>query len=289
MKKIILIPIFFLLIIPVLLLTGSDFAMSVSGISLVEKGARNYEVSLTVRHSGLSQTYVQDIPVLIAGEHLHVEGPIVDGRIDESDFLYAGMSYDLNNDGDITDIFQVNKIRGVMYLNDIPLKIIRSPHRFNNLTVYDFYSADNNERLTRLGPSALPMIVYAYESKRGILTLGLGTAQRPLTILKEKNPCVKVEALIPAEGGLKQQPRFRIGDGENRLTYSNEKLFEGRHDQWVASAWTIIPLPLDSREESTIVVPLQGITPPFMVRATAFFSIDHGMTLASKPSISLRP
>ncbi|HOO73491.1 MAG TPA: hypothetical protein PK926_17150 [Spirochaetota bacterium] len=282
MKKITAVPLLLLLMIPVFLLTGSEFTMTIPSVSLAKTGTGEYTASFSVEYSGITGSYTDGITVPLPREQYKISGQIEDDSISETDFLFAGINYDLNNDGDTADSFTISKIRGVHYLEESPIKIIISPYKFNNLIVYDFFTSGKQERTTLVAPSALPLLVYEYDTKNNALTAGLGSKDVPLSFSMEHNPCVKVEVIKPLKS-LNEKPAYRISGNACMLTCTNERLIEGYDDSWKSSVWAILPFALTGQNKNSFEVKIRAISPPFLVRVTAYFSIDQGITLASKP------
>lgn len=286
MKKLIVIPAILLLAVPFIILTGQNLSLSVNNLAVAKTGQSEYAASFTVRYPGLDESMVSGISVPMPLERYRVCGHIVEGTVREDDFLYAGISLDLNGDGDTADSFRLQKIRGVPYLGDAPVKTILSPYAYNGMSVYD-YSGSVEARTTQLPPSGAPFFVYSLDEKNGTICAGTGTVAEKVSISLEKNPCVRVEVLKPAQNR-NMTPGFSIEGAANRVKFSNEKLFEGYEDSWNAVVWIALPVAVSDKNESSFRIKIRSISPPFAVRATACASIDNGVALQSMPAVHIQ-
>ncbi|HSA16699.1 MAG TPA: hypothetical protein P5346_18310, partial [Spirochaetota bacterium] len=109
MKKLVVIPAILLLAVPFIILTGQDISLSVKNLAVEKTGQAEYAASFSVRYSGLDESMVGGISMPMPLEKFLICGQVVEGLVREDDFLYAGMSLDLNGDGDTADSFQIKK------------------------------------------------------------------------------------------------------------------------------------------------------------------------------------
>ncbi|HOW82630.1 MAG TPA: hypothetical protein PK573_08730 [Spirochaetota bacterium] len=286
MKKLVVIPAILLLAVPFIILTGQDISLSVKNLAVEKTGQAEYAASFSVRYSGLDESMVGGISMPMPLEKFLICGQVVEGLVREDDFLYAGMSLDLNGDGDTADSFQIKKTRGVTYLGDAPVKTILSPYEFNGMSVYD-YSGSLDARTTQIPPSGTPLFVYSLDEKNGTICAGTGAGAEKISISLEKNPCVRVEVLKPSQNR-NLAPGFSIEGAANRIRFSNEKLFEGYEDSWNAVAWIALPVAAEDKRESSFRIKIKSISPPFAVRVIACVSIENGIALHTGPAIHIQ-
>ena len=284
MKKLSLLSIALIAAVSIYALQGPKLSVSVSDLSVKQTTPKEYTVTITISQEGIFPDLFKGIRVTIPHVHYHATGYIENNCINETDFTYAGLNYDLNGDGDTADSYELSLVRGVYYLGKVPLKIITAPHQFNDMTILNYTGKDKELRTNRLSATARPFIVYWISKKDMTITTGLGTQEKPVTFIEADNPCIMVELLSPAKS-IRKDPSFSISGITQYSTFTNERVFKGYGDSWTASVWGLLPLKAVSQGQSSHRIQVRGMEKPFGVRASVFMSMDKGVVLVSRPRI----
>ena len=287
MKKLSLLSIALIAAVSIYALQGPELSVSVSDLSVKQTAPKEYTVTIAISQQGIFPDLFEGVRVTVPHVHYHATGYIENNCINETDFTYAGLNYDLNGDGDTADSYELSLVRRVYYLGKVPLKIITAPHQFNDMTVLNYTGKDREPRTNRLSETARPFIVYSVSKKDMTITTGLGTQEKPVTFIETDNPCIMVELLCPVKN-TRKDPACSIAGITQYTSFTNEKIFKGYGDSWTASVWGFIPLKAVSQGQSSHRISVRGVEKPFGVRASVLLSMEKGVVVQSRPSIVIK-
>jgi hypothetical protein len=287
LKKTLVLPILLILMVPVILLTGADFTVNITAPLINEKNKNSVNATITVTYSGITKKFISDSSLQLPMEALFITGEMPDYKINEKDFLYSGINIDLDNDRDFNDVFTLNKFRGVYYLEEQPIKEVISRYRFNKLAIYSYYNKIIPAGEGGTGSTYIPFIVYKIDYNGKKLTMGLGTAEHPLSFINAQNPCVIVAAIKPVDD-ISKKPAFSFEGEKNFLTYSNEKIFDEYPDSWLAVVWTTLPLDINKSGKTDLSCTIKNIAKPYALRTWVCLSLDPGTVLRTDAAVTVK-
>ncbi len=262
------------------------FKIKVTQIEINKISKNRYSINCTVDQSGLSKELFQDTSVILTDEKLRISGEIIDSVIRETDFLYAQINYDLNNDKDYNDIYKLVIKQGKYYYMGIPLQLIKSSRKFNGMDVLHFLEK-GKLRTNLFDKQGFPFIVDNIDNNSKILTAALPGEKNPIRIIEFPNPIVKVMVIKNVDSIKKKAAHSFPGDN-SYITYSNEKFFNEKDNLWTSILWTAKPLNLKG-SNSIYNFSLNDISPPFAVKVLVLLSFERGICLRSEPSVKFIP
>ncbi len=262
------------------------FKIKVTQIEINKISKNRYSINCTVNHTGLSKVLFEDTNVILTDEKLRISGEIIDSVIRETDFLYAQMNYDLNNDKDYDDIYKLGAKRGKYYYMGIPLQLIKSSRKFNGMDVLHFLEK-GKLRTNLFDKHGFPFIVDNIDYNSKILTTALPGEKNPIDIIEFPNPIVKI-MVIKNVGNINKKAGHSFSGDKSYITYSNEKFFDEKDNLWTSILWTAKPLILKG-SSSIYNFSLNNISPPFAVKVLVLLSFERGICLRSEPSIKFIP
>ncbi len=283
MKKILI------LIILIAITTSSysqtKFLIKFSSIEINKINGNKYSVKFSIKHSGLIKQFFEDINVILTTEGLIIKGDIADNSLRENDFLYSQMNYDLNNDNDFNDIFQLTKRGRKYYYNGKPLRVIKSRSKFNNLYILNFLENDNL-RINRFSKNGIPFIIYDIDYDSKIITTGLYTKKQPIKIDEFPNPNVQIMVIKPVEK-INSDIKFAIAGLKNYKIFSNEKIFKDQDDSWLGISWAAKSINIEKKNITEFKFTVNNISPPFAIKIYANLSMEKGICLRSRPALKI--
>jgi len=272
-----------LLLLSIHLNTQPKFSFKISPLEVKKISGSRYSLNFSVRYSGITKELFEDAKVSIPIEKFIVTGIAPENKIVEKDFLYANFSYDLNNDNDLNDTYQVKIIGNKYYINTTEIKSVLSPVKYSNFSVFHYYNEDGSLRTNKIGKNGLEFILYSISKKNKMVYLGLGTKEKPVKIEEFPNPNIQI-LLIKESDSFKSGIKYSVGKEKNFYAYSNEQIIKDQEGDWYGIAYTLNPLVINSSNITSFNLSLNNISPPFAVIVYVNMALEKGLRLRTVPS-----
>jgi hypothetical protein len=281
MKKTLILIILIFLIQP--LFSYDTIHMKVSSLYVKKTGTGTYRVETSIEQRGLIKELFEDTGVIIPVEDKVISGNFAD-KLNERNFLFAGIDLDLNNDGDSDDTFTIYKKSGRLFIEKQEIQQLILPKLYKRLQGISYYDRRKQPRLTKIGENGNTFIVYNANLKKRKITIGIGTKKKPVEFQEFPNPCLQI-VVFKTIDNLSQKPSYRITGLKNHILFTNEKIFENQADEWISAVWGVKRIEIKNPLKKKYIFTLTGITPPFAVMMLGNLSLEKGFRIRTLPVI----
>jgi hypothetical protein len=257
--------------------------MKVSSLYVEKTGTGTYRIETSIEQRGLIKELFEDTGVIIPVEEMVISGNFTD-RINEKNFLFAGIDLDLNNDGDSDDTFSIYKKSGKVFIEKQEIQQLILPKLYKRLQGISYFDSRKQPKLNKIGKKGKTFIVYSVDLKNRKITAGIGSKTNPVAFREFPNPCIQI-ILFKSIDNLSSKPSYRITGSKNHFLFTNEKIFENQADEWVSAVWSVREIDIKKPLKKKYIFTLTGITPPFAVMVIGNLSLEKGLRIRTLPVV----
>jgi hypothetical protein len=264
-------------------LSGYNIKFSISDFKTKQTGS-DYIIIFNVNYSGVTKEYFDDSRVALSTEKYRISGIVENETINEKDFLYSRISFNISGKTNSDNKISINSSEGNLSINGKKIKQLISKKNYDEFEITDFMENDKiNSHI--FNESAVSWILFDYDTKTNFIKFGIGDSINPVSLEYFQNPCVEI-IIAQETDSLLKIPSCTISGNSVRQRFSNDMVFTGQ--EWIISeSWTALPLKISKSGKESMQVSISNIKKPFAVIASVKFSLKEGTTLSTRKVIHI--
>ncbi len=263
-------------------LVGQDYTFDfrVNSPSITESGNK-YAVKFTGTYRGMDLSLFSDEKVHLPVHRYRIQGPLPERKLKESNLLFAGIRFDLNNDGDYNDAFTLKPEGNTVKIGgrDFPLV---DTGRSQGLMEFRAFPGRDELQWMKLAENGPVLLVESYDIYREQAILLLSKRNLSMPVIESTNPSLMISCITETDS-YGEEPPVRFEGHETRYTFTNISHLEGQADSWAVRSWCLVPLSIESGGSFSVNVTLTGVKPPFIMKGSSIISIQQSVALVSRP------
>jgi hypothetical protein len=256
--------------------------MKVSSLYVEKTGPRTYRIETSIQQRGLTRELFEDTRIIIPVEDKIITGNFSDNRINERNFLYAGINLDMNNDGDIDDSFSIYEKSGRLYIDKQEREQLLLPKLYRGLQGVSYYDRRKQPKVYKIGENGNTFTIYKVNIKDKSIITGIGSKTRPVKFLEFPNPCIQI-FVFKTVNNLSVKPSYSIAGLKNHISYTNESIFNDQGGEWLSAVWAVKEFDIEKAPPKKQIFTITGINPPFAVVINGNLSLEKGLRIRTQP------
>jgi hypothetical protein len=246
--------------------------IEISKCSISETSSMEFLLNYDIKNSFDTELYSLN-KITIPLEKYIIQGNIVDGLIQEKDFLFSHKNLDFNKNGTLNDSYHIRTIKKNLYINNLLINpIIKKTAKYNVLLPFDNSGKFN---INRIDPKGMPFTLRDSSSLPEEITIGLNENDN-LEFRTYDNNLLLIEIITPEKTDDKT---LFAGEVSTHTGFTNEKsVTTGENFYRYTATKKILIVKNASKGELKI----GKIQKPFSVRVTYYFSISENLIIMNQ-------
>ena len=212
-----------------------------------------------------------------------ISGTVKKNVITETNIIYSERNIDLNGDGDFNDSYKFLQKGKKLYINNRQFVPVQSQNSYKNYIIRRYIDEKGSQTINSVDEKGLPIFVDSISASPLKITFMIGRNTQKPPVIKIDNPSLILIALKPVMNTT-AKPSFSFRGMKNRSYLTNDYNIPGSMDMYAKAVWINIPLKVSNAPIITEHF-LEGIKPPFQIKAFIDFSFQTGITLRSPEKV----
>lgn len=203
-----------------------NISVNLSSMSYKMISPGRYTINFSIHYENLNREILSGLKVPISIEKFLIYGHFPDFKLRENNFLFSEMNFDLNGNGNYSDIYSIKVISKNLSLDNTQIKYFSSSKKFNQFTVFNYYDDKDKLNINKISENGPEFFIHTISYSARSLTAGFGTADEPVKIEEFPNPNVQVLVLSPVKST--SSKIVHSIDGEPIIIHFQMKKYSGR-------------------------------------------------------------
>ncbi|PKL17641.1 MAG: hypothetical protein CVV49_10100 [Spirochaetae bacterium HGW-Spirochaetae-5] len=246
--------------------------IGISKCSVSETSTKEFLLSYDIKNSFDTESYSLN-KITIPLEKYIIQGNIVNGLIQEKDFLFSHKNLDLNNNGNLNDSYKIKTVKKNLYIDNLFINpIIKTTASYNVLLPFDNSGKFN---INKFDPNGIPFTLRDTSSLPEEITIGLNETDN-IEFRTYDNNLLLIEIITPEK--IDDKTLFP-GDVATHTGFTNEKSITTGENFY---RYTAAKKVLIDKNASKGELKIGRIQKPFSVRVTYYFSISENLIIMNQ-------
>ena len=246
--------------------------IEISKCSISETSSREFLLIYDIKNSFDTESYSSN-RITIPLEKYIIQGNIVNGLIQEKDFLFSHKNLDFNKNGNLKDSYQVRTAKKNLYINNLLINpIIKTTAKYNVLLPFDNSGKFN---INRIDPKGMPFTLRDTSSLPEEITIGLNENDN-IEFRTYDNNLLLIEIITLEK--IDDKTLF-AGEVSTHTGFTNEKSVTTGENFYRYTAAKKVSI---NKNASKGELKIGKIQKPFSVRVTYYFSISENLIIMNQ-------